>query len=86
MGNRSKYEIMVGLMCSSGFMLLICGVPGMILASLLEYLMGHMKLSEAVLFAGVMTGLIVFTGGILLWLGLYLARRLRRAKSVNSQP
>ncbi len=81
MNSRSKYENFVSLMCSSGIMLVICGIPAMPLVALLEYFTGRMPWTGAFLFAAYMTPLVAITGGILWWLGLYLAKRLPRTKA-----
>ncbi len=81
MHSRSRYQNFVSLMCSSGIMLLVCGVPGMIVAGLLEYWTGKMDEPEAFVFAGSMTLLTAVTRAILLPIGLYLDKRLRRTQA-----
>jgi hypothetical protein len=81
MNKKSKYVVIVNLMCSSGIMLLVSGVPGMLLFGLIEYLTGKMPLEIAAISVGVMVPFIAVTGFILYGLGIHLAKRLRHAKA-----
>ena len=76
---RSNSEVIIGLMCSSGMMLLVCAVPTGIVFGLQGYFKFGLGLGGAIEFWAAMTLLTAGTGGILLRLGLYLARRQKRA-------
>jgi hypothetical protein len=78
---RSNSEIIVGLMCSSGMMLLVCAVPTGIVFGLQGYSKFDLGFNGAITFWAAMTLLTAGTGGILLRLGLYLARRHKRVVS-----
>ncbi len=80
MGKRSKYEVVVSLMCSSGILLVISGAPAMILVMFSEFVMGRIELTEATMFASVMAVLTFVTGCILYSVGSYLAKRGRSSK------
>jgi len=53
----------------------------MLLFGLIEYLTGMMPLDVASISVGIMVRFVAVTGFILYWLGSYLAKRVRRAKT-----
>jgi hypothetical protein len=58
MRRRSKNENILSLMCSSGILLLVSGIPAIFLFGVVEYLTGKMTLDIAVISAGVMLPLV----------------------------
>ena len=77
-GRRSVWH---GLMYSTGYLLIICGLPGTCVAALVFFLNGTMTKWEAVRFVAVLIGLEVLIAGVLLGVASFIMRqRSRQAK------
>ena len=74
---KSKYCIFVNLMCFTGMSLLICAVPAGIMVGLQSYSLFHL-VTEAIGLGMIMILLTAATGSLLLWIGIYLLKKLQR--------
>jgi hypothetical protein len=80
---RPLSNILLGLMCSTGILMLLSALPIGLVIGLQERHRSHLADSEALLVGGLMTAATAVIGGVLLGLGMFIARRRwRRRRSV----
>ena len=74
--NRARLPLWHSLMYSTGILLIVCGIPGVIVAAImLMFGRDHLDRSQALLFGSCMVGAVVIIGGILLFAAERITKR-----------
>ena len=83
--NRVRLPLWHSLMYSTGFLLILCGIPGTVLLTFLFIHNKHSRLdgSEAMLFGGCMIALKLVIGGVLLFVAEKISKRRNKVESKN---
>ena len=78
MSKRTRSNILLSLMFSSGFLLLISSLPVGVGLALQSYYEVHLERREAFIVAAAVTVFIAVLGGVLLFIGEFIVKRRRK--------